>query len=77
MTLTATGQPTLMERLTDYYKDHPGMHRCMDISPYVEIPTHRVAVLSRRLYDRNVIDRRLVRVPGRKTPVTLYGLPKR
>lgn len=74
--MTAVETPTLIEKLTSFYEEHPGLHRCMDVAPYVNIPTHRVAVLSRRLSDRGVIERKLVPVSGRTTPVTLYGHPR-
>lgn len=62
------------ETLLTWYRDHPGMHRCMDISPDIQITTHRIAMMSRRLHDRGLIERTTVPVFGRAQPVTYYGI---
>jgi hypothetical protein len=64
-----------MDLLLRWYQNHPGYHRCMDVGAVTDLPTHRVAVVSRRLNEAGVIDRRQVKAPGRATPVTLYGIP--
>jgi hypothetical protein len=64
-----------MDLLLRWYQNHLGYHRCMDIAATVGLPTHRVAVVSRRLHEAGVVDRRQVKAPGRTTPVTLYGIP--
>lgn len=74
---TATSPPvragSQSEALLNWYQSHPGFHRCMDISPDIEVPTHRIAMMSRRLHERGLIERKSVPTYGRK-PVTYYGI---
>ena len=79
-TLTAPNGITVipgsrMDLLLNWYLNHRGYHRCMDVAAQVGLPTQRVAVVTRRLYEKDAIDRREVRVSGRQTPVVLYGVP--
>lgn len=71
---TATRPGSLTDTILQFYKQHPGLHRCMDVSPELEIPTHRLAVLSARLHERGLIERKHINVYGRTRPVSLYGI---
>jgi predicted transcriptional regulator len=79
-TLTAPAGITVipgsrMDLLLRWYLEHRGYHRCMDVASAVGLPTQRVAVVTRRLFEKDAVDRREVRVSGRQTPVVLYGIP--
>jgi len=75
MTTVAIKPGSHTEAILNWYRDHPGFHRCMDVSAAVEIKTHPVAVTSARLYDRGLIQRKAIKVFGRARPVAYYGIP--
>lgn len=71
---------SLPRRIVQWYRDNPGMHRCLDVAESlkaegVEVTTAQVATFSRRKADRGDLLRDLVPVEGWSRKMTLYGAP--
>jgi hypothetical protein len=63
-------------RVLDWYRTHPGFHRCQDVAKALGEPTHGVAVDSRNLMVQGDIARTWSppsRLGGK--PIVLYGVP--
>jgi hypothetical protein len=65
---------TRRARVLDWYREHPGFHRCQDVAAALGEPTQQVASISRDLMLLGDIERRwgLRERPGTK-PISLYG----
>lgn len=61
-------------KVLNWYRDHPGFHRCVTVAQALGETTHNVAAASWFLSQNGYLDRHRLSVGKRKTPVTHYGI---
>jgi hypothetical protein len=62
-------------RVLDYFKTHPGFHRCRDVAEALGEETHPIAVAARNLMLRGDIERIHGPNPTGAKAITMYGIP--
>jgi hypothetical protein len=59
-------------RVTRWYQDHPGTHRCKDVAPELGLTTHQVAVACWFAAQHGTLDKTEIHAPGRAKPFSAY-----
>lgn len=68
-------QDTLTSLVLDWYREHPGLHRPLDVARALDITTQQAASTSRYLWRTDRIQREGRRAHGRVIPrQSIYGI---